>query len=123
MLQPVTAHAESVRDDVVAAINATDNPDRKEDLEGLYSQIGWIVAGTVGSIEEAKVNGINDTNQKCRQKAMAYIGMIDEITDLIPRAGQPHAAGENNPFFTVPDDVFVCASKCGIGCLCDDDDD
>ena len=122
-LQPVTGHAELVRDDVLAAIAATNNPDRKNDLEGLISQSDWIIAGTIGSLEEANANGLNDTREKCRFQAVSYIRMIDEISDKIPRAGQPHAAGGNNPFFTVPIDSFVCASKCGIGCVCDDEEE
>ena len=53
---------------------------------------------------------------------MNYIGMIDEITAKIPKAGQPHAAGKKNPFYTVPDEEIVCASKCGIACGCGDED-
>ena len=62
----MTGHAELVRDDVLAAIAATNNPDRKNDLEGLISQSDWIIAGTIGSLEEANANGLNDTKEKCR---------------------------------------------------------
>ena len=101
VLGPVTAHAEAAVDKIHEAIKATDNADRKADLEALKTQALWYLNGTFGEMEDSGANKWNKTKEQCQDKAILYIEFIDAVTANISRAGKPRPADDDEQFATV----------------------